>query len=70
MMRRPYRVLITSTVVHSVTVDARTPEEAEVMAEAYLEEGDFGEEVERQLVSIEVEPVDIGALGEIVEEDN
>ena len=67
-MRRPWRVTIVSTVTSTVTVDAHSPEEAEVVAEAYVEDGELGDEVSRETVIEDVEPIDFGTLGEEQEE--
>ena len=67
-MRRPYRVTLVSTTTTTILVDAHSPEEAEVVAEAYVEDGELGDEVSRETVIEDVEPIDFGALGEEQEE--
>lgn len=69
-MKRPYRVTVRTEMFSEILVDsANSPEEAEVIAEAMLEEGETGDVLDRNSSIEDVEPVDVGGLGEIVRED-
>ncbi len=65
---RPYQVIAVVTGSYSLTVDANSPEEAELQAEDVISDL-FAEGLEDTSVIIQdVLPVDIDSMGEVVPE--
>lgn len=65
MTLRSYAVSVQSVKNHDLVVDANSPEEAEVIAEEMLEDGEEGTPTSIDHEIVEVMPVDEGAMGEL-----
>lgn len=54
MSKTQYAVVITATVTYNYVIDANSPEEAELIAQSYFEDGEKGSEVCEAIEDIEV----------------
>lgn len=69
-MNRPFEVTVQTNIEHSFVVEANTPEEAESIVDGYVDDGELGDEISRVSEVIEIMPVEEGAMGEVVSDEN
>jgi len=65
-MKRPFEVRARVVKTRTFLIDANTPEEAEAIAETWLNDGEIGVEQFESLEEIEAVPVEEGGDGDLL----